>query len=70
MVIHCKPLGGATLITDGEALYISYHLAMNANKAPVEKEMAATPVFLPGESCGQRSLAGYSPWGRKESDTG
>ena len=26
------------------------------------------PVFLPGESCGQRSLAGYHPWGRKESD--
>ena len=30
--------------------------------------MAPTPVFLPGESHGQRSLAGYSPWGRKESD--
>ena len=28
-----------------------------------------TPVFLPGESHGQRSLAGYPPWGRKESDT-
>ena len=28
-----------------------------------------TPVFLPGESHGQRSLAGYSPWGGKESDT-
>ena len=28
-----------------------------------------TPVFLPGESQGQRSLAGYSLWGRKESDT-
>ena len=27
-----------------------------------------TPVFLSGESHGQRSLAGYSPWGRKESD--
>ena len=27
-----------------------------------------TPVFLPGESHGQRSLAGYSPWGHKESD--
>ena len=27
-----------------------------------------TPVFLPGEFHGQRSLAGYSPWGRKESD--
>ena len=24
------------------------------------------PVFLPGESHGQRSLVGYSPWGRKE----
>ena len=28
-----------------------------------------TPVILPGESHGQRSLAGYSPWGRKESNT-
>ena len=28
-----------------------------------------TPVFLPGKSHGQRSLSGYSPWGRKESDT-
>ena len=27
-----------------------------------------TPVLLPGESHGQRSLAGYSPWGRKELD--
>ena len=27
-----------------------------------------TPVFLPGESHGQRSLVGYCPWGRKESD--
>ena len=27
-----------------------------------------TPVFLPGESHGQRSLVGYSPWGPKELD--
>ena len=27
------------------------------------------PKFLPGESHGQRSLAGHSPWGPKESDT-
>ena len=27
------------------------------------------PVFLPGKSHGQRSLAGYSPWGGKEWDT-
>ena len=35
----------------------------------LEKGMATTPVFLPGEFHGQRSLAGYSPWGHKESDT-
>ena len=28
----------------------------------------ATPVFLSGESHGQRSLESYSPWGHKESD--
>ena len=28
-----------------------------------------TPAFLAGESHGQRSLAGYSPWGLKESDS-
>ena len=32
------------------------------------REWQPTPVFLPGESHGQRSLAGYSPWRFKESD--
>ena len=36
---------------------------------PLEKGMLPTPVFLPGESQGQRSLVGYSPWTLKESDT-
>jgi len=31
--------------------------------------MAPTPVFLPGESHGQRSLVGCSPWGRRHLDT-
>ena len=35
---------------------------------PLVEGMATTPVFLPGESHGQSSLAGYSPWGHKESD--
>ena len=30
--------------------------------------MASHSVFLPGESHGQRSLVGYSPWDRKDSD--
>ena len=33
-----------------------------------KKEWQPTPVFLPGESHGQGSLAGYSPWGHKKSD--
>ena len=33
------------------------------------REWQPTPIFLPGKSHGQRSLVGYSPWGRKESDT-
>ena len=32
------------------------------------REWKPTPVFLPGESHGLRSLAGYSLWGCKESD--
>ena len=35
---------------------------------PLEKEMANTPVLLPGKSHGWRSLVGYNPWGHKESD--
>ena len=37
-------------------------------KDPLEEEMQPTPVFLPEKSHGQRSLVGYSPKGRKESD--
>ena len=33
------------------------------------RKWQATPVFLPGKSHEQRSLAGYSPWSYKESDT-
>ena len=32
------------------------------------RKQQCTPVFLPGKSHGQRSLAGYSPWGRKEEE--
>ena len=38
-------------------------------KIPWRREWLPTPVFLPGEFIGQRSLAGYSPWGCKELDT-
>ena len=37
-------------------------------KIPWRRKWQPTPVFLPGESCGQRILVGYSSWGHKESD--
>ena len=36
---------------------------------PLEKEMTTHYSILPGESHGQRTLVGYSPWGHKELDT-
>ena len=33
-----------------------------------EKKWQSTAVFLPGESHGQRSLVGYSPWDHTQSD--
>ena len=38
-------------------------------KIPQRREWQRTPVFLPGKFHEERSLAGYSSWGRKELDT-
>ena len=40
-----------------------------SRKIPWRRARQPTPVFLSGEFHGQRSLAGYNPRGRKESDT-
>ena len=40
-----------------------------SGKIPWRRAWQPTPVFLPGESHGQRSLKGYSPQGHEESDT-
>ena len=43
-------------------------VAQHHLKVPWRGAWQPTPVFLPGESHGQRSLAGYCPWGRTELD--
>ena len=43
--------------------------ALGWGMIPWRRAWQPTPVFLSDESHGQRSLAGYSPWGCKESDT-
>ena len=43
-------------------------LIFGSGKIPWRRKWQPTPVFLPGESHGQRSLLGYSTWGCKKSD--
>ena len=38
-------------------------------RTPWWRKWQPTPLFLPGKSCGQRSLAACSPWSHKELDT-
>ena len=40
-----------------------------SQKDPWRRPWQPAPVFLPGESHGQRNLVGYSPWGHKDSNT-
>ena len=66
-----------------QSIFIDFSLEMRKNlpamqkvrvqslhwEDPQEREWLPTPVFLPGESHGQRSLVGYSRWSHKELDT-
>ena len=43
-------------------------LILTVTKIPWRRVWQPSPVFLPEKSHGERSLAGYSPWGHTESD--
>ena len=58
----------AQLVKNPHAMWETWVQSLG-REDPLERGMATIPVFLPGEFHGQRSLADYSPWGRKESDT-
>ena len=66
-----SPKVDATVYTCGGASQV----AQTVKNLPAMQESQVrslgqdTPVFLPGEFHGQRSLVSYSPWGCKESDT-
>ena len=46
----------------------SYRILSSSPKVPPKKLISSTPVLLPGESHGWRSLVGCSPWGHEELD--
>jgi len=61
----------ASLVADGKtsARNAGDPGSIPVGKIPWRRKWQSTPAFLPGKSHGRRSLIGYSPWGRKESDT-
>ena len=69
---HWAEISGFSGGSDGkESVCIAGDLASipGWRRFPWRWEWQPTPVFLPGEFHGQRSLVDYSPWGHKESDT-
>ena len=44
---------------------LKFIFQIRKDTTPLRRAGQPTPVFLPGESHGQRSLAGYSPWGHR-----
>ena len=60
---------GKNLLANQEDVRRDLGLIPMLGRFPWRRAWQSTPVFFPGESHGQRSLVGYSPWGHKESDT-
>ena len=70
--ISCKKKKKKTFPDDKESTCNAEDPALipGLGRSPGEENgWLPTPVFLPREFHGQRSLLGYSPWGSKESDT-
>ena len=76
----CTPSAGGLGLIPGQASLVAQMIKVClqcrrprfnplVGKIPWRRKWQPTPVLLPGKSYGWRSLVGYSPWGRKESDT-
>ena len=57
-----------TLLDNANAGDVRHRFDPWVGKIPWRRAWQLTPVLLPGESHGQKSLVGYSPWGHKELD--
>ena len=62
---YCNPHNTALSKVD---LIICFPHLTGSGRSPRGGNGNPLPGFLPGKSCGQKSLVGYSPWGCKESD--
>ena len=62
----CGSVGKESTCNEGDS---GGSFSPQVRKIPWRRAWQPTPVFLPGESQGWKSLEGYSPWGRTELDT-
>ena len=65
----CKSFPGGSVVKNVTAMQEIPGFDTRVGKIPWRRKWQPAPVFLPGKCHGQRNLEGYSPWGRKESDT-
>ena len=70
LIIHSRGFPGGLAVKNPSAVQEMQGTQVRSPgwEDPLEKEMATHSSILPGKSHGQRSLAGYGPWGHKESD--
>ena len=69
MINECKFVCRAQMVKNLPARQEAWVcLTPGSGRSPGEGSGLPTPVFLPGEFYGQRSMVGYSPWGHRESD--
>ena len=59
----------AQMVKNLPAIQKTWILSLGQEVVPWRRKWQPTPVFLPGEFYGQRSLVGYGLWGHKELDT-
>ena len=63
----CSGFPGALAVKNPLAMQETW-VRSQSKEDPLEEGTATHPVFLPGKSCGQRSLVGCGAWGCKELD--
>ena len=65
----CAAVPGVTKSQTRLRDWTTTYLHQSSLKILWRRKWQPTPVLLPGKSLGQRSIVGYSPWGRKELNT-
>ena len=67
-ILLFKGFPGAQMVKNLPALWETWVWSLD-QEDPLEEDVATHSSILPGEFHGQRSQAGYSPWGSRELDT-